>query len=117
MRDLVKLQELMDRISEWSDKTFDAGQRTVPIAHHLKKEVDELIEALQTTNPTQVIDEFADCFMLLFDCASHYGLQAHDIWLFCDRKLEVNKTRKWGIPDKNGVVEHIKPTTPTGEKV
>ena len=107
MADLIKLQKLMDDIAEWSDKTFGDGKRTISIAYHLKKEIDELIEDLECNNTKETIDEFSDCFMLLFDCASHYGLKAHDIWLFCQRKLEINKSRKWGRPDKNGVVEHI----------
>lgn len=112
---MEKVQKLMDDISEWSNATFGNGQRTIPIAYHLKKEINELIKALEKETSKQVINEFSDCFTLLFDCASHYGLKAHDIWLFCQQKLEINKLRKWGKPDKNGVVEHIKEVLKNGK--
>jgi NTP pyrophosphatase (non-canonical NTP hydrolase) len=106
------LQKLMYDISEWSDATFGNGQRNPAIAHHLKKEVEELITEL--SQPKSDIDkttmEFADCFMLLLDSAHHYGLSAKDLIELAYKKLEINKARKWGKPDKNGVVEHIKDT-------
>ena len=45
-----ELQTLMDDISEWSDSTFGAMQRNPAIVWHLKKEVDELIQALDYTH-------------------------------------------------------------------
>jgi hypothetical protein len=41
------LQEVVWDIEKWSDETFGKGQRTIPILHHLKKEVPELIEAIE----------------------------------------------------------------------
>ena len=52
--------------------------------------------------------EFADCFMLLLDAASHYDLTAEELIEVTVTKLEINRQRKWGKPDKNGVVEHIR---------
>ena len=45
-----ELQTLMNDISEWSDSTFGSGQRNPAIVFHLKKEVDELIDALNKVN-------------------------------------------------------------------
>lgn len=130
-----ELQTLMNDISEWSDATFGDGQRNPAIVYHLKKEVDELIEALlkywnadvtamhksnalgadnsvgvgefkRQLNKTEM--EFADCFMLLLDSAHHFSLSAEQLINLTREKLGVNKTRKWGKPDANGVVEHIK---------
>jgi NTP pyrophosphatase (non-canonical NTP hydrolase) len=119
-----ELQTLMNDISEWSDATFGDGQRNPAIVYHLKKEVDELIEALtksaefgcddsvgigefgRQVEKTQM--EFADCFMLLLDSASHFHITAEQLIEFTREKLEINKARKWGKPDANGVVEHIK---------
>ena len=120
----IGLQQLMDDISEWSDATFGNGQRNPAIVHHLKKEVDELIEALnilkvlgcdnsvgigefgRQLSKTEM--EYADCFMLLLDSAHHFGMTADDILKAASKKLEINKQRKWGNPDENGVIEHIK---------
>ena len=113
------LQKLMDDIREWSDTTFGKEQRNPAIAYHLKKEVPELIEAIekysekvhvgeeQRGDVHKVGFEFADCFMLLLDSASHFGLTAGNLLWYTEEKLKVNKERKWGVPDENGVVEHI----------
>ena len=117
------LQKLMNEISEWSDKTFGESQRNPAIVHHLKKEVDELIDALNKSNALVYADsigngnfsrtinevkmEYADCFMLLLDSAAHFGMTSEDLIKVTKEKLEINKCRKWGNPDKNGVVEHI----------
>jgi len=123
---MKELQQLMNDISDWSNATFGDKQRNPAIVHHLKKEVDELIEALNKSEAMAFDDsigigefgrqvektqmEFADCFMLLLDSASHFHITAEQLIEFAREKLEINKIRKWGKPDKNGVVEHIKET-------
>lgn len=118
-----ELQILMDDISEWSNAIFGVGHRNPFIIYHLKKEVNELIEALDKSNDlgrdnsvgvgeylrqiSKTKMEYADCFMLLLDSAHHFGLTAENIIDLTREKLEVNKTRKCGKPDENGVVEHI----------
>ena len=108
------LQRLMNEISEWSDSAFGEDQRNPAIAYHLKKEVPELIDALEKfqnesqSSVDKVGFEFADCFMLLLDSASHFGLTAGNLIYYTEEKLKINKTRKWGAPDENGVIEHIK---------
>lgn len=118
------LQNLMDEIREWSDATFGTHKRNPAIVHHLKKEVKELIEAINETNACGVDEgigigefgravkktrmEYADCFMLLLDSASHFGISAEELLIATQQKLEINKDRKWGKPDANGVVEHIR---------
>lgn len=119
-----ELQKLMDDVSEWSDATFGAMQRNPAIVWHLKKEVDELIQALDYTHALGVDEsvgagefgrqlsktkmEYADCFMLLLDSAHHFGLTAENLLELTREKLEINKKREWGKPDVNGVVEHVR---------
>jgi len=118
-----ELQILMNDISEWSDSTFGNNQKNPAIVYHLKKEVDELIEALVKSNALGCDDsigigeferqieetkmEFADCFMLLLDSASHFHMTAEELIEVAKKKLEINKARKWGTPDINGVIEHL----------
>lgn len=122
---LERLQALMNEVSEWSDKQFNEGvfnhERSLPIAHHLKKESEELIEALSsffiTINRVEDADlilrlehvgeELSDVFMLLLDCATHMGYDADDLVTATYNKLQININREWGAPDDNGVVEHI----------
>jgi hypothetical protein len=106
----------MDDIRKWSDATFGEDQRTIPILHHLMKEVPEAIEVCETGSH-KAQWEFADCLMLLLDASSHYGMDAEDLIRYTRLKLNVNKLRKWGKPDKNGVIEHIVETAGPEKKV
>ena len=119
-----ELQILMNDISNWSNATFGDDRRNPAIIYHLKKEVDELIESLHKSNALgcdnsigigefgRQIDktkmEYADCFMLLLDSAHHFHLTAEDLIDLTRKKLDINKSRKWGNPDHEGVIEHIK---------
>lgn len=119
--EITELQKLMDEIGNWSDSQFGDNQRDLPILHHLKEEIDELIQAVCTyheKNSIRNIDdsnylqlsvlyEFADCLMLLLDAARCLGFNATVLLSYCRGKLEINKKREWGKPDENGVVRHI----------
>lgn len=121
---MKELQILMDEIRCWSDQAFGNAQRTKAILFHLKKEVPEAIEAVRQKEKVDhdgsvgvgefyrksknAAFEFADCFMLILDAASHFGMTANDLFMVTKEKLEINKTREWGKPDENGVVEHIR---------
>jgi len=121
---MKELQKLMNNISDWSNKTFGDGDRSVPILHHLQKEVVEAIDMVIEFRDVRYDDsvgvgeygriwakmqlEFADCLMLLLDAAQHVNISAEELINATNHKLEVNKTRIWGKPDENGVIEHIK---------
>lgn len=107
-----RLQTLMIEISDWSDKQFGTIKRNPAIVYHLLKEVQELIDEFNSTKnlsdkQQSIRMEFADCFMLILDSAHNFGLSADDLIDASKEKLEINKERKWGNPDKNGVIEHI----------
>ena len=85
---------------KWSDETFGVSWPEAAL-EHLKKEIEELLETPYSPF------EYADCMILLLDAARKIGLRAETLLLLCKIKLEINKRRKWGPPDKNGVVEHI----------
>jgi NTP pyrophosphatase (non-canonical NTP hydrolase) len=97
------LNDIVRQCGTWADATFapEGGNRGPAIVAHLTKEVIELSE-----NPRDM-EELADCMLLLFHLAHQNGgnLQAA-----IARKLEINKRRKWGKPDANGVVEHVRET-------
>jgi len=118
---MESLQKLMNETCEWSDKTFDKGEfnrkRCIPISYHLQKETKELTEELEkfwSKSVHTVYDigelekEFADVLILLVDCANHSSFNAEELLTAAFNKLEENKKRKWGLPDENGVVEHIR---------
>lgn len=89
---MKELQNTMNDIAKWSDETFNA--KNPGILHHLKKEIDETIVAVQeyeTKQPSQelcekVYFEYADMFMLLLDSAAHFGMSAASIMDYTQKK-------------------------------
>jgi len=109
----------MDTQREWSDQTFDEGNfhndRSLPLCYHLGKEAKELGESVQSClsypseeNISRVTEELADCQLLLLDITAHMGFTANQLISFSVAKHEVNRLRKWGAPDADGVVEHVR---------
>lgn len=95
------INDLQCDLKQWTEKQFP--QRTMAsILAHLRKETHELEAA-----PKDIM-EFADCMMLLLDAASYQGIHASDILRACGEKLVINKARKWGAPNAQGFVEHIR---------
>ena len=93
------MKDFQKEVGEWGDRTFPCdGDRRPGIVTHLAKEV---IELNQSHDP----EEAADCFMLLLHHAHKSG---YDLLEEAKKKFEINKKRKWGKPDKHGIVEHIR---------
>ncbi len=97
-----RIQQLQDEIAAWSDSTFGAGRPAEIPLHHLAKEIQELI-----ASPNDNM-EYADCLILLLDAYRITGGKSDELVETCYKKLEINRKRKWGKPDENGVVEHIR---------
>lgn len=121
---MIDLNKLQHDVYLWSNATFGNHRTALPIAYHLQKETNELIEALKVfyegtysnddTGTKKLADkferikmEYADCFMLLIDSAAHLPLSMDGLIFATDKKLNINKARKWGKPDENGVVNHL----------
>lgn len=102
-------EEMFDEITKWQRETFPQATKFSKIAH-LEQELEELVMALHSEHETETgkQSEFADCFMLLFGAAAAHGMTYDDICCAIAQKMEINKSRKWGQPDKNGVVNHIR---------
>jgi NTP pyrophosphatase (non-canonical NTP hydrolase) len=94
-------------ITDWQVRTFPQATALSKL-HHLKQEVLELIEAIESNDPDKKL-EFADCFMLLFGAAKSDGMSFEDINESIMTKYMINLKRNWGTPDENGVVKHIEP--------
>ena len=97
---------LFNKLNHWQNITF--GQATAESKiHHLREEVEELLEAIEIDDPNRRL-EYADCFLLLFGAAGSDGMTLDDIESCIWEKLHINQKRKWGHPSENGVVNHIK---------
>ena len=98
-------KEQFKTITQWQDETFPDATALSKV-EHLREEVEELAVdvALDLNSKTM---EFADCFLLLYGAAAKAGMSYEDICNAIDEKMSINRKRKWGKPDKNGVVKHI----------
>lgn len=105
-------EELFKRITDWQQKTFGKATSFSKL-EHLKDEIEEVSDALEWFSEEkelsqQVMEEYADCFLLLYGSASCYGMSFDDITKAIAAKMDKNEARKWGEPDVRGVVKHIK---------
>jgi NTP pyrophosphatase (non-canonical NTP hydrolase) len=98
------MEALQLEIGDWQDATFTEATALSKMSH-LAKEVIELNRVLKEGDSMEILDELADCQHLLFGIASKCGI---NLYAGTVAKFEVNKNRKWGEPDENGVVEHLK---------
>lgn len=98
-------QEQFKRVTEWQRKTFP-GATMLSKIKHLLQELEEVQDP--SLSITERSLEFADCFLLLFDAAAASGMTYDSIVGCIDAKMGINENRKWGNPDADGVVNHIK---------
>lgn len=99
-------KEQFNAITEWQYNTFQNASALSSV-EHLIHEVQELKYDIKTQAPFRGL-EYADCLFLVFGAAKADGFDYDDIIRFIDLKFHINKNRKWGVPDKKGVVNHIK---------
>src|SRR5580765_7878503 len=101
---IIMTKSQFETVTQWQKQTFPVATSLSKI-FHLEIEVQELKEALINNDHNRRL-EFADCFLLLFGAAKADGFTYEDIISCIDEKMEVNKKRTWGNPNKNGVVNH-----------
>jgi hypothetical protein len=88
------LDSLRDEIITWSKATFPASSN-YSRAKHLEEEIAEILKA--PSDP----EEWADAFFLVVQA------EGFDLVAAVRAKLELNRARKWGKPDADGVVKHV----------
>lgn len=93
------LEDLIDEIQDWQLKTFPNSTPASKFAH-LRREIEELSHDVTSES------EIADCLFLLIGMAKTQGF---DIFRILKNKFDVNRAREWGLPDAEGVVEHVDP--------
>jgi NTP pyrophosphatase (non-canonical NTP hydrolase) len=100
---MKSLNKLIKEIGKWDEQLF--GRHALGKANHLKKEVNELIDAIKNGDICMINYEAADIFILLAGITEELYI---DLPYYVTEKMKINKTRSWHKPDKDGVVEHIK---------
>lgn len=94
--------------SYWSQETFGSDSERGPAGpiRHLIKETREVISELGNTDKSKLQMELVDCFFLITDAARRSGLTYEAFMELVFKKLEINKSRKWGKPTTDQPVEH-----------
>lgn len=98
-------ENLFNEIIAWQNQTFGQSHALSKISH-LAEELQELVDDLKNNSEGKRL-EFADCFFLLFGAAASDGMTYEDICNAIREKFEINKQRKWGKPNENGIVNHV----------
>ena len=106
-----ELQEFMNDVHKWADDTFGKERTAKAPLYHLKKEVDEAVKAMEQGIRENTLTELADCFILILNASSKYRMTFKELLEASKEKMIINKSRKWGKPDRNGVVEHDRSET------
>lgn len=102
---ISELSKFQEEVGKWGDEIFnptnlDKIQFCVGRIEHFFREAIELRNSPLRDLP----EEVADCFHLLLHIAH---IMDFDLLKAARKKLEINRKRKWGPPDKDGVIEHI----------
>ena len=92
-------------VGDWAEQTFTQSSRDAILAH-LSDEVAELVDAEHENyaSENQVMEEAADCYLLLLRYAHVVGFSLQDV---AATKFIRNTRRRWGTPDHRGVVRHV----------
>ena len=93
------MPELLREVGAWAQRAFP-NESVQGKLEHLQEEVNELRE---NTNDKE---EWADCFLLLFDAARKNGYTFDDIANLILRKYQKNLKRSWK-EDSAGVYHHF----------
>ena len=103
------IEELQDYMDSFPDTPIP-GKVLVSLLKDRTPELISLIETFEKDNSEDsgvtMLRGFGITFATALYAAKQEGLTAQELTENCWTKLEINKKRKWGAPDANGVVEH-----------
>lgn len=121
---LVDLNKFQREFGEWADTVFGRSRGAIGPLNHLKKELVELETALKFVQDiadndeitsdgrqiadAEVLEEYADCFLLLINSAFIQGIDMRTLMQAAAEKFEVCKNREWGPVNADGFAEHIR---------
>ncbi len=96
------LDTLQAEIGAWAEATFK-DRPPIGVVKHLRREVEELAMALIAGESTE--EETADILILALNHAHLHGFSA---LAAVQAKMAKNRARRWGPPDSEGVMEHVR---------
>lgn len=100
-------EEVAKMHTDWAKTKFINGTPQGGLKH-LRKEAQEVIEAIESGSKAELMFEVADCFMCLLDVAERLKIPLDEITSTMKIKLEINKGREW-VDNGDGSYSHVKP--------
>jgi NTP pyrophosphatase (non-canonical NTP hydrolase) len=94
----TSVRELQAEIAQWADE-LNPDRTALSLIAKMLEEVGELIASDRQDDPL----ELADVLILALDLAHIKGIDVADA---VQRKMRVNRTRRWRIAD-NGAMSHV----------
>ena len=99
------MKETQATITEWIETTFGSAGSNARVVARANEEMAEILRAVTIDdNHPQIVEEIADVFIVLYRVATRLGVDIHEE---IDRKMAVNRTRKWTL-DGSGCGYHVK---------
>lgn len=103
---------LQSEVTAWADETFGDSTPKAKITHLWEELEEAFAEAGDEADSHNLRTELADCGLITMHLASSLDVVLPEpSSVFADMmrwKFTACKLRKWGRPDANGVVRHVK---------
>jgi len=119
----MDIQQFIDDNKAWTDETF-GKLSTLSVMKHLRKEVDEVVEALEHQQTFggegAALLEFADLYLLFLNSLAQEGIKFEELHRAAVNKMAINRKRKWerqegGFFEHTTIVPHLTTNTPHEE--
>lgn len=96
---------LQANVAAWASDVF--GDSTLHAKmEHIRRETCEIEE--NSDDPS----EWADVMLIFLHAMARQGMSMDDLLSACCEKFNIVQHRDWATPDKHGVVEHVRKSTP-----
>lgn len=96
------IQSVQEEITRWASQQFPHRTDHHAIYKLMVEEIPELATHKKEHGTHDIGPELADCFVLLMDLASLWGV---DVAEAIHEKMKINYTRTW-VRDVNGIMQH-----------
>lgn len=101
--DWTSIRAVQDEITLWASGRFPHRTDHHAIYKLMVEEIPELAMHKKEHGTEGIGPELADCFILLMDLASLWGV---DVVQAIRAKMEINYRRNWNM-DVNGIMQHV----------
>lgn len=102
--DWNNLREAQQAITFWAEMTFPDRVPEASLSKLVLEEIPELLHHKKTQGVKGIDGELADCFILLMDLATLWGV---DLPTAIEKKMDVNSGRLWRKDEATGFYNHM----------